>query len=60
MNRSFVRALGSLVLTFSFCCCTSTQLLARCGVERWSVKTGMGTDAQQVDLANPKPAAIDC
>src|SRR5215472_10120080 len=58
MNRSFVRALGSLVFAFSFCCCSSTQLFARCGVERWSVKTGTDTDAQQVDLANPKPAAI--
>jgi len=34
------------------------MLAQRCGVERWSVKTGTDANATQVDLANPKPATI--
>jgi hypothetical protein len=30
----------------------------RCGVERWSVKTGTDSDAQRVDLANPRNTTI--
>ena len=30
----------------------------RCGVERWSVKTGIDADANKVDLANPKQEQI--
>jgi hypothetical protein len=36
-----------------------TQLVAqRCGVERWSVKTGTDATAQQVDLSHPMPTTI--
>src|SRR5215472_17527710 len=58
MYRHVVRAPSSLVIVFSFCFCTSTQLFGRCGVERWSVKTGTDADVQQVDLSHPKPTTI--
>jgi Carboxypeptidase regulatory-like domain len=38
MNRRIVRALGLLAIVSSFS--ASPQLFARCGVERWSFKTG--------------------
>jgi hypothetical protein len=43
----------SCLITFS------QQMLAqRCGVERWSVKTGTDAGAQQVDLSRPTPTTI--
>jgi hypothetical protein len=58
LNRRLVSALSSLVVVFVFALSASTPGFARCGVERWSVKTGTDADVQQVDLANPKPATI--
>ncbi len=56
MNRRIVRTLSFLVIVLSLF--TSTQLFARCGVERWSVKTGTDPDAAQVDLAHPTVTTI--
>jgi len=53
MNRR-ISAL-TVVLAIAF---PSGLLAQRCGVERWSVKTGTDADAASVDLANPKPATI--
>ena len=41
------------VLAFS-----TSQLFARCGIERWSVKTGTDPDATRVDTAHPKDGKI--
>jgi len=46
---------GILVLCFV---CTRPTLGQRCGVERWSVKTGTDSDSSRVDLSNPKAANI--
>jgi hypothetical protein len=49
----------SILLTLFCCLASSPQLLAqRCGVERWSVKTGTDADASRVDLANPRNTTI--
>ncbi len=56
MTRRSVRSLSSLAIAIFLC--ASAQLFARCGVERWSVKTGTDADASQVDLANPKTTTI--
>ena len=52
-----IRRAGALLL---LCCVISTPYLLaqRCGVERWSVKTGTDADAQSVGLANPQPTTI--
>jgi hypothetical protein len=34
------------------------SVLARCGVERWSVKTGTDADVGAVDIAHPHPTTI--
>ncbi len=56
MTRRSVRCLSSLAIAIFLC--ASPPLFARCGVERWSVKTGTDADASQVDLANPKTTTI--
>jgi len=56
MKRIRIRARSSILITFLLC--ASTQLFARCGVERWSIKTGTDAGAQQIDLTNPKPTTI--
>lgn len=56
MNRRIARTLSSLVVAVFLC--ASSQLFARCGVERWSVKTGTDADASHVDLAHPKTETI--
>jgi hypothetical protein len=57
-----MKTLHLLVVRLLLLSCLITsphQLLAqRCGVERWSVKTGTDASAQQVDLSNPKPTTI--
>ena len=37
---------------------STSQLFARCGVERWSVKTGTDADVSSVDTAHPKDGKI--
>jgi|ERR1043166_3224375 hypothetical protein len=55
MNRRLRRiSFAVLALTLSI----STQLFARCGKERWSVKTGTDSSASQVDLTNPQNTTI--
>lgn len=44
-----------LVICFA---CTTPTLGQRCGVERWSVKTGVDSDSSHVDLSNPQTANI--
>jgi hypothetical protein len=44
-----MRRLLLLVLAFAFVL-SSTQLIAQCGVERWSVKTGTDADVGKVNL----------
>jgi hypothetical protein len=46
-----------LLLAFSLLIASST-LLAQCGVERWSVKTGTDPDAGLVDLSSSKNTTI--
>lgn len=40
------------------CFCIPTAFGQRCGIERWSVKTGTDSGAGQVDLSNPRNANI--
>lgn len=47
--------LGLLALCFA---CARPTLGQRCGVERWSVKTGTDSDSSRVDLSNPQAASI--
>jgi hypothetical protein len=39
-------------------CIANAMLLAQCGVERWSVKTGTDADAGSVNLASTTPTTI--
>jgi len=44
---------------FAFCfVSTGATFGQRCGVERWSVKTGTDSDSSHVDLSNPQAANI--
>jgi len=43
----------------ALCLVWATPTLAqRCGVERWSVKTGVDSDSSRVDISNPQAASI--
>ena len=56
-----IRSLGSLVgtlVTLSYFTATPPLIAQRCGVERWSVKTGTDADVQRVDLSHPKSTTI--
>ena len=48
----------ALVISIFTCLFTVTTFGQRCGVERWSVKTGTDSGSGQVNLANPEPANI--
>src|ERR1041385_5532637 len=52
-SRAFRIPVLLAVLAFS-----TNQLFARCGVERWSVKTGTDADVSSVDIAHPKEGKI--
>jgi hypothetical protein len=54
--RKTRKAYGCL-LALCFVCTTPT-FGQRCGVERWSVKTGVDSDSIHVDLSNPQAASI--
>src|SRR6266446_4257150 len=56
-----IRSLGRLGGVFvALCSVAALAPLAaqRCGVERWSVKTGTDADAQHIDLATQKNTTI--
>jgi hypothetical protein len=38
--------------------CATPTFAQRCGVERWSVKTGVDSDSSRVDISNPQAASI--
>src|SRR5438045_5783555 len=44
-----------LCVIFSF---TASPILAQCGVERWSVKTGTDADISQVNMSSSTPTTI--
>ena len=44
-----------LCVIFSF---TASPILAQCGVERWSVKTGTDADISQVNMSMSTPTTI--
>jgi type IV secretory pathway ATPase VirB11/archaellum biosynthesis ATPase len=50
--------LSALIALLYFLMSTPQLWAQRCGVERWSVKTGTDADAERVDLANPKNKTI--
>jgi hypothetical protein len=52
-SRAFRISVLLAILAFS-----ANQLFARCGVERWSVKTGTDADVTSVDTAHPKDGKI--
>jgi len=52
-----IRTVSWGLLAFSFLC-TGPAFGQRCGVERWSVKTGTDSDSSQVDLSSPQAANI--
>jgi hypothetical protein len=52
-SRAFRIPVFLAVLAFS-----TSQLFARCGVERWSVKTGTDADVTSVDTVHPKNGKI--
>src|SRR6266853_939491 len=45
------------LLALCFVCATPT-FAQRCGVERWSVKTGVDSDSIHVDVSNPQTASV--
>jgi hypothetical protein len=47
-----------LSFALSFTLCAMPCLAQRCGVERWSVKTGTDAGASAVGLSSPQPARI--
>src|SRR5215469_16601703 len=54
-HARFKIALGCALCIF----CGTSQLCAQhCGTERWSVKTGMDSDAQNVNLSGPQNTTI--
>ena len=55
-----MRTLRKIFWTMLLVCgITATQTFAqRCGIERWSVKTGTDPDSGHVDLSNPQTANI--
>lgn len=55
MSRRALRSFGLVLLFFIS---TTPNLLARCGLERWSVKTGTDQDVHNVDLAHPQERKI--
>jgi hypothetical protein len=48
----------TLVISVFICLFTVATFGQRCGIERWSVKTGTDSGAGLVNLANPQPANI--
>jgi hypothetical protein len=58
MSRVFRRVLLSVVVCSSLLGLSSQVTAQRCGVERWSIKTGTDSDAADVDLANPQNSSI--
>jgi hypothetical protein len=58
MNRRFCRVLWSLVFCLSLLGLPSPLAAQRCGVERWSIKTGTDSDATSVDLENPQASSV--
>lgn len=56
MNYRIARVVTLLLVVYPLS--TSSRLFAKCGVERWPIKTGADAGAQQIDLANPKPTTI--
>jgi hypothetical protein len=46
------------VILFAICWLPLPLASQRCGVERWSVKTGTDPDANKVDLVNLKNSSI--
>ena len=55
---NYLRLSLRILTTFCYLLLSHELFAQRCGVERWSVKTGIDATAQQVDLANPKPTTI--
>ena len=58
MSRVFRRVLLSVVVCSSLLGLSSQVAAQRCGVERWSIKTGTDSAAADVDLANPQNSSI--
>ena len=54
MRRLWISAF-LVVLSFGF---LSSPVFARCGVERWAVKTGTDVDARSVDLSSATPTDV--
>src|SRR5579859_49163 len=52
-----IRGVSWGLVAFCFVC-TGPTFGQRCGVERWSVKTGTDSDSSHVDLSNSQPANI--
>lgn len=56
---NYIKQRHLLWLALLFCAAFAQEAVAqRCGVERWSVKTGTDADAGRVDLANPQSTTI--
>ena len=49
---------GHLVVVVLFVSLTASPVLAQCGVERWSVKTGTDPDAGLVNLSSTSSTTI--
>ena len=58
MKRRLGRVLWFLVFCNSLLGLSSTLAAQRCGVERWSIKTGTDSDATSVDLDNPQASSV--
>src|SRR5713101_3250014 len=53
--KRFLLALVVLLLGLAL---GASDLLARCGVQRWDVKTGTDAEAVLIDLSSPTPTTI--